>query len=81
MSDEEKPKIPQTRLIGSALVIAMIITFVFVAITPSQLVYEEMTCSQMLDFSTTDEHEDFTIEEHMEFHNFYYDKCNNEDIK
>jgi len=35
-----------------------------------------MSCDEMLDFSATDEHEEFTIDQHMEFHNFYYDKCN-----
>jgi len=76
MSDEEPRKVPQIALLGSALVIAMIVTFVVVAITPDGLIYESMSCDEMLDFSATDEHEEFTIDQHMEFHNFYYDKCN-----
>jgi hypothetical protein len=75
MSDEEPKKIPQTRIIGTALVIAMVATFLAVAMTPDDTIYKEMTCDQMLDFSGSDEHEEFSIDEHMEFHNFYYDNC------
>ena len=35
----------------------------------------ELDCDEMLDFSGTDEHQELTMDQHMEFHQYYYDRC------
>jgi hypothetical protein len=34
-----------------------------------------LSCDGMLDFSGSDEHQDLTMDQHMEFHNYYFDHC------
>ncbi len=34
-----------------------------------------LSCDEMLDFSASDQHQDITMEQHMEFHQYYYDRC------
>ncbi len=34
-----------------------------------------LSCDGMLDFSASDEHQDLTMDQHMEFHNYYFDHC------
>ncbi len=34
-----------------------------------------LDCDKMLDFSASDEHQDLTMDQHMEFHNYYFDHC------
>lgn len=42
-------------------------------------VWETMTCEQMLDWSDSDAHDAMGDRGHMEFHNYYYDNCMNEE--
>ena len=34
-----------------------------------------MSCDEMLDFSASDKHQDITMDQHMEFHQYYFDHC------
>ncbi len=34
-----------------------------------------LDCDEMLDFSGSDKHQDLTMDQHMEFHQYYMDKC------
>ena len=34
-----------------------------------------MSCDEMLDFSASDQHQDITMDQHMEFHQYYFDHC------
>ena len=34
-----------------------------------------MSCDEMLDFSASDQHRDITMDQHMEFHQYYFDHC------
>ena len=39
-----------------------------------------LTCDGMLDFSATEEHQGLTMDQHMEFHNHYYDNCSDTEL-
>ncbi len=32
-------------------------------------------CDEMLDFSASEQHQDITMDQHMEFHQYYFDHC------
>jgi len=34
-----------------------------------------LSCDAMLDFSASDEHQELTMDLHMEFHEYYLDRC------
>ncbi len=34
-----------------------------------------LSCDEMLDFSASDGHQLLTNDQHMEFHNYYFDRC------
>ena len=34
-----------------------------------------LNCDEMIDFSGSDEHQDITMDQHMEFHQYYYEHC------
>ena len=34
-----------------------------------------LSCDEMLDFSASDQHQDITMDQHMEFHQYYFDHC------
>ena len=34
-----------------------------------------LSCEGMLDFSASPEHQDITSDQHMEFHNYYFERC------
>ena len=34
-----------------------------------------LSCDAMLDFSASDEHQNITTDQHMEFHGYYFDNC------
>ena len=34
-----------------------------------------LNCDEMLDFSASEEHQDLTMDQHMEFHQYYFDIC------
>ena len=34
-----------------------------------------MSCDEMLDFSASEQHRDITMDQHMEFHQYYFDHC------
>jgi len=39
-----------------------------------------LNCDEMLDFSASDEHQDLTTDQHMEFHQYYFDHCSESEI-
>ncbi len=39
-----------------------------------------LNCDEMLDFSASEQHQDITMEQHMEFHNYYYDHCSDTEL-
>ena len=34
-----------------------------------------LSCDEMLDFSASDKHQELTPDQHMEFHEYYFDNC------
>ncbi len=34
-----------------------------------------MSCDEMLDFSASEQHQNITMDQHMEFHQYYFDHC------
>ncbi len=34
-----------------------------------------LSCDAMLDFSASEEHQNITPDQHMEFHEYYFDNC------
>lgn len=43
--------------------------------------WEVMDCNEMLDWSATDDHSRLDENGHIDFHNYYFDKCNKEGLK
>ncbi len=39
-----------------------------------------LSCDEMLDFSASDQHQDITMDQHMEFHQYYYDHCSETEL-
>ena len=39
-----------------------------------------LNCDEMLDFSASEEHQDLTMDQHMEFHQYYYDHCSETEL-
>ncbi len=39
-----------------------------------------LSCDEMLDFSASEEHQDLAMDQHMEFHNYYYDRCSETEL-
>jgi len=40
-----------------------------------------LNCDEMLDFSASEEHQDLTMDQHMEFHQYYYDHCSETELE
>ncbi len=34
-----------------------------------------LSCDEMLDFSASEQHQNITMDQHMEFHQYYFDHC------
>lgn len=58
-------------ILGIALVVPVVWYYV---ISPQDNVWNGMTCEEMFDFAMSPEHQDFTMDQHMEFHKVY-DPC------
>ncbi len=39
-----------------------------------------LNCDEMLDFSASDQHQDLTMDQHMEFHEYYVNNCSDMEI-
>ena len=39
-----------------------------------------LNCDKMLDFSASKQHQDMTMDQHMEFHQYYYDHCSETEL-
>ncbi|MEE9339532.1 MAG: hypothetical protein V3U87_15775 [Methylococcaceae bacterium] len=73
-----------------AIMIATVVCIIIVTIIginyylQNQAVIDEpwvgLTCDGMLDFSATEEHQGLTMDQHMEFHNHYYDNCSDTEL-
>jgi len=63
-------------VVGIGAIVAILGTDYYVQ---NQTVVDEpwfgLSCDQMIDFSGSDEHQELTMDQHMEFHQYYYDRC------
>lgn len=74
-----KDLILKHRTEASILLLAVIIVgTISLAHTPATVdVYGSMTCQEMITFSSSDIHGEFTTEQHNNFHTYYYNQCTN----
>ena len=70
-----------------ATVVCIIIIVTIIGINyylQNQAVIDEpwvgLTCDGMLDFSASEEHQDLDMEQHAEFHSYYYDNCSDTEL-
>jgi hypothetical protein len=68
-------------VVGIWIMVAIVVGYQYIQ---NQIVIDQpwvgLTCDGMLDFSATDEHQGLTMEQHMEFHNHYYDNCSDTEL-
>lgn len=67
----------RTSLLAIPIVVVAVglISGYFVYAAPQDNPWDGLSCEEMLDFSMGSEHQDLTMDQHMEFHSYYFDHC------
>ena len=67
----------KTSLLAISIVVIAVglITGYFVYAATQDNPWNGLSCEEQLDFSMSPEHQNLTMDQHMEFHSYYFDHC------